>query len=99
LARLADLRGIRVPTGVDYRARRSDRAAERLGQLLDLCEALRPAEAAPAGHDHVGVLDRRPFSLLVRLLDHRRREREVLQPRFEGHDLRAAAALRRLEGP
>src|SRR6185437_3977567 len=33
-ARLTDLRGVRVPAGVDDGARRRDRAAERLGELL-----------------------------------------------------------------
>ena len=97
LAGLADLRRVRVPARVDDRARRGDRAAERLGELLDEREALRPAEAAAAGDDHVGVLDRRPLALLVGLLDHRRRQREVLQARLELLDLRAAAALLRLE--
>ena len=49
LAGLADLLGVRDPAGVDRRARRTDRAAERLGELLDELEALRPADAAAAG--------------------------------------------------
>ena len=47
-----------------------DRAAERLRELLDERELLGLAEAAAAGDDHVGVLDRRPALLRVRLLDH-----------------------------
>ena len=59
LAGLTDLRRVRVPARVDDGARRGDRAAERLGEVLDEREALGPAEAAPAGDDDVGLLDRR----------------------------------------
>src|SRR5207249_2168493 len=58
LSGLPDLRGVRVPAGVDDSPGRGDRAAERLGELLRELEVLRPAEAAPAGDDDVGVLDR-----------------------------------------
>ena len=51
LAGLADLGRVRVPAGVDDRARRRDRAAERLRQLLDEREVLRAAEPAAAGDD------------------------------------------------
>ena len=77
LARLADLGRVRVPARVDDGSRRGDRAAERRGELLGQLEALGRAEAAPAGDDHVGILDRRPARLLLRLLDHPRRRREV----------------------
>ena len=58
LAGLADLLGVRDPAGVDRRARRPDRAAERLGDLLDELEALRAADAAAAGDDDPRLLDR-----------------------------------------
>ena len=59
LARLADLRRVRVPARVDDGARCGNGAAERLRELLDELEVLRAAEAAAAGDDHVRVLDRR----------------------------------------
>src|SRR6476620_3888265 len=49
LARLADLRRVRVPAGVDDRACRRDRAAERARELLEPLEALGLAQAAAAG--------------------------------------------------
>ena len=57
LARLADLGGVGVPAGVDHRARRGHRTAQRPGQRLALLEALGPAQPAPARHEHGGVLD------------------------------------------
>src|SRR5438874_981850 len=57
LSGLADLGRVGVPAGVDNRARCRHRAAERLRELLDQREILGAAEAAAAGHDHVGVLD------------------------------------------
>ncbi len=63
LAGLADLRRVRVPAGVDDGARRADRAAERARELLGEREVLGRAEAAAAGDDHVGVLDRRAARL------------------------------------
>ena len=59
LAGLADLGGVRVPAGVDDRARRGDGAvaAERAGERLELLEALGLAEAAAAGDEDVGALD------------------------------------------
>src|SRR5436309_3535627 len=53
LAGLADLAGVRVPAGVDHRARRGDGAvaAEGPGQLLERVEALGLAQAAPAGDE------------------------------------------------
>ena len=56
------------------------------------------AEAAAAGDDHVGVLDRRALALGVRLLDHRRAEREVLELDVDVLDLGLAARLLRVEG-
>src|SRR3954470_6304751 len=63
LARLSDLRRVRVPAGVDDRSRCGDSTAERLGELFDELEVLRPAEAAAAGHDHLRFLERRPLAL------------------------------------
>ena len=57
LARLADLRRVGVPAGVDHGARGGDGAAERAGELLAELEALGLAEAAAAGDEDVGVLD------------------------------------------
>ena len=59
LAGLADLLGVRDPAGVDRGAGRTDGAAERLGELLDDPEAVRPADAAAAGDDDPRLLDRR----------------------------------------
>src|SRR5437588_11233894 len=55
LARLADLRGVRVPAGVDDRAGRCDRrvAAERARQFLGELEVLGFAETTAAGHEDV----------------------------------------------
>src|SRR5205085_11203776 len=92
-ARLADLRRVRIPAGVDDRARRRDGAAERLGELLAESEVLRPAETATAGDDDLRVLDRRTASLLVRLLEHLRRLREVLEGGAHLLDLGLAARL------
>ena len=58
LAGLADLLGVRDPARVDGRARRADRAAERLRELLDELEAVRAADAAAARDDDPGLLDR-----------------------------------------
>ena len=80
---LADLRRVRVPAGVDDRARRADGAAERGGELLEQREPLRRAEPAPARDDDVRVLDRRSARLLLRLLDERRERREVRERRLE----------------
>ena len=57
LAGLADLRRVRIPARVDDRARRGDRAAERLGERLAELEALGLAEAAAAGDEDVRALD------------------------------------------
>ncbi len=55
LAGLADLVGVLDPAGVDRRARRTDRAAEGVGQRLDEGEVLGPLDAATAGDDDVGL--------------------------------------------
>src|SRR5918995_59726 len=97
LPRLTDLRGVRVPAGVDDCARGRDGASEGLRQLLDERELLRLAETAPAGDDHVRVLDRRAALLRVRLLDHLGRERVLLQVRLEGLDGAGRGPLGRIE--
>src|SRR5439155_20529672 len=89
---LADLRRVRVPAGVYDRARRRDGAAERAREVLDEPEVLGAAEAAAARDDDVRVLDRGAAPLLVRLLAHRARGREVLE--FDGRPLDRSLAAR-----
>ena len=74
LAGLADLRRVRVPAGVDHRARRRDGAvaAERLRQVLGQLEALGLAEAATAGDQDVGALDVDVGAALFAAGEHRR---------------------------
>src|SRR5581483_6877586 len=94
LARLADLGRVRIPAGVDDRTGRPDRAAERLRELLRERELLRAAEAAAAGDDDLGVLDRGAGRLLELLADDlrgRRMSRQLCRHRL---DLRRAAAGR-----
>src|SRR4051812_47291220 len=59
LARLADLRRVGVPAGVDHGARGGDRGvvAEGLGQVVAELEALGLAEAATAGDEDARALD------------------------------------------
>ena len=67
LAGLADLLAVRDPARIDGGTGRADGATERRGQLLDDAEAVRAADAAAAGHDDPGLLDRRgcaPASLI-----------------------------------
>ena len=95
LAGLADLRRVRVPARVDDGARRGDRAAERLRELLDEREALGRAEPAAAGDDDVGVLDRRALgSSAVRLLDQLGARRAVLELDRDVADVGGAARAR-----
>src|SRR5215208_112590 len=75
LARLADLRRVGVPAGVDHRAGRGHAAAHRPGQRLEQLEALGLAQPAAAGHEHVGVLDVDVGPALLAALDHRRARR------------------------
>src|SRR5215218_9596540 len=56
LAGLADLRGVRVPAGVDDRARGRYSAAERVREVLGEREVLGLAEPATAADEDVGVL-------------------------------------------
>src|SRR4051812_23130363 len=72
LARLADLRGVGVPAGVDHRAGGRDGAAERVGEVLAELEALGLAQAAAAGDQDVGVLDVDVGAALLAALDHLR---------------------------
>src|SRR4051794_19659000 len=94
LAGLADLRAVGVPAGVDDRARRADRAAERLRELFRQREVLGCAEATAAGDDDVGVLDRRADLLLRLLADDLRGGTVRLELRLDLLDLRLAAARR-----
>ena len=57
LARLADLLAVRDPARVDRRPCRADGAAERVGDVADDSEAVRPADAAASGDDDPGLLD------------------------------------------
>ena len=59
LAGLADLLAVRDPARIDRGPGRADRAAERLGELLDDPEAIRAADAAATGDDDPRLLDRR----------------------------------------
>ena len=59
LAGLADLLAVRDPARIHGGPGRTDRATERLGELLDDPEAIRAADAATAGDDDPGLLDRR----------------------------------------
>src|SRR3954462_8018226 len=98
LAGLADLCRVRVPAGIDHRARGGNRAAERLGEVLTELEALGLAQAAAAGHEDVGVLDVHVGAALLAALDHRRLGRPRRQLHVDVLDLsRAVARLADLE--
>src|SRR4051794_17472988 len=101
LARLADLRRVRVPAGVDHRAGGGDGrvAAEGRGEVLSELEALGLAESAAAGHEDVGTLDVDVGAALLAALDHLglvRPRRELDGDVLDGR--RAAVDLLRLEG-
>src|SRR5689334_15909103 len=99
LARLADLRRVRVPAGVDDRAGRRDGAAERAGQRLERLEAVGVAQAAAAGDEDVGVLDVHVGAALLAAADHLRLgrpRRELDVDVLDGR--RRAIAHGRLEG-
>jgi hypothetical protein len=66
---------------------------------FDEREVLGAAEAASAGDDHIRVLDRRAFALLVRLLDHARLRREILELHLKRLHLGLTPALDGLERP
>src|SRR6185437_5961912 len=91
LARLADLRGVRVPAGVDNCARSAYRTPERLRELLGQREILRCTEPAAAGDDHVRVLDRRAARLLSLLRDDLRAARVFFEVDAHLLDRRFAA--------
>src|SRR3954452_24949522 len=93
LARLADLRRVRVRAGVDDRAGRGDGAvaAERLGQLLELVEALGLAEPATAGDEDVGVLDVDVGAALLAALEHLGLGRPWRELDLDGLDLGGVA--------
>jgi hypothetical protein len=55
LARLPDLVAVRPPAGIDHRARRTDGAADRVGQRLDEREVLGGLEPAATAHDDLGL--------------------------------------------
>src|SRR4051794_4430497 len=101
LARLPDLRGVRVPARVDDRAGRRDGAAERAGQVLERLEALLVAQSAPAGDERLGVLDVHVGPALLAALDHPRAGREVRELDVEVLDrggVGGIGLLLRLEG-
>ena len=99
LAGLADLARVREPARVHHRARRGDRAAERLGQLVAELEVLGLAEPAAAGHEEVGVLDVHVGAALLAARDHLRLRGPRRQLDVDVDDLgRAAVALGRVEG-
>src|SRR4051794_30701118 len=89
LARLSDLRAVRVPARVDDGASRADRTAERTRELLGEREVLGRAEPAAAGDDDVCVLDRRAARRLLLVVDDLRtlrvrlvRDRDLLDLRL-----------------
>src|SRR3954469_7610144 len=99
LARLPALRGVRGPAGVDDRARRRYRAAERRGERLERLEALGVAEAAATGDEDVGVLDVHVGAALLAAVDHRRLRRPGRELDVDVLDRRArAVGAARLEG-
>src|SRR3954447_1160886 len=77
LARLADLRRVGVPAGVDDRAGRRDGAAQGPGEGLERLEALGLAEPTAPGHEDVGALDVHVGAALLAALDHRALGREL----------------------
>src|SRR4051794_38132653 len=95
LAGLADLRRVRIPARVDDRARRGDRAAERLGQRLAELEALGLAEPASAGDEDVRALDVDVGAALLAAHDHRRLRGERRQLDRDVLDLGGRVARRR----
>src|SRR5581483_5939429 len=96
LSGLADLSRIRVPAGVDHRARGGDGAvaAERLCEVLAKLEALGFAETAPAGDEDVGTLDVDVGAALLAALDHRRLVGEVRVADLDVDDLGRLAGAR-----
>src|SRR3954454_20722575 len=92
LARLADLRGVGVPAGVDDRAGRRDGAAHGGGQLLAELEALGLAQAAAAGHEDRGVLDVDVGAALLATLEHLRLLGVLGERDLDVLDLRRASA-------
>src|SRR4051794_31121516 len=99
LARLADLRRVGVPAGVDHRAGRRDGAAQGPREGLERLEALGLAEPATAGHEDVGALDVHVGAALLAALDHRALGRELGELDVDVDDLGVArAGLGRLEG-
>src|SRR4051812_3501725 len=97
LARLADLGGVRVPAGVDYRAGGGDRAAERVRELLELLEALGLAQAAAPRDEEVRVLDVHVGAALLAALDHLGLQRVRAELDIEVLDRGGAAAFASLE--
>src|SRR4051794_30960321 len=97
LARLADLRAVGVPAGVDHRARRRDGPAERPRELLQRLEALGLAEPAAAGDEDVRVLDVDVGAALLAALDHLGLQAVCLELDVEVLDGRCAAAFLELE--
>src|SRR5213594_2292198 len=71
--RLADLQHFRNPAAVDGLARRRDRAAEQVRELLEHREVLRVPEAVATAHDDVGFLRSKAalFRELLKLLERR----------------------------
>src|SRR3954447_6324112 len=103
LARLADLRRVGVPAGVDDRAGRRHGAAQGGGELLAELEALGLAETAAAGDQDRGVLDVHVGATLLAALEHLRLLGVLGELDVDVLDLRRAAAglddLERVEAP
>src|SRR5206468_6861349 len=93
LARLADLLGVRDPARIDRRTGRAHRATEGVRDLANELEPLLAPDAAPAGNDDPGLLDRQcrgRFLDPIDDLDHRQLELAI---RLASLDLAGRACL------
>src|SRR5256886_1819458 len=90
---LADLERLRDPSAVDRLARRGDRSAEPIRELLQHREVLRVGEPVSSAHDDVGLL-RPQASFLRELLEFQERRVGVLRAQLDHLADDLAAVLR-----